>query len=442
MISVYANVGKISAVSGDVLIDRGDSSLKASVGSILEEKDTVKTNKKSKVQLILNDNTVVKIGRNSSVKIEEFLYDTENSKNSKTQLNFFKGAFKTITGNIGKINKSKFKIKTKTASIGIRGTTILGNQNMIACTKGGISVSAFGKTVNVNEDYVTRTLSNKPPSTPEILTPKILKALESDSGDDEEDDESASSDDTQPANSKSFDFDIEQKTNDTEDNIFEEIENQVEEETTNEESTPEESPDQETPDDSTTPEESQDDVTNDDTTEDDSTPEENPEDSTPEESQEESVDTAQSESSITSTYDSVLNEVTGSDITKYSEFYSSTDSESTGSYEIEGVTSSFVSDGINMTSDVQSGKITLNTNRETGAITGTITNITEGEIIYDNINLSGNIDDESSFYIEDDLIGVKSGTAYTAISISDGMDENDNFITLDDDSSWGYWTAK
>ncbi len=174
---LFAEIGKISAIIGDANISRDGQKYKVTLGKILKEKDIIVTSDNSKLQIIFNDNTIVTLGKNSSLDISEYVYDTNNPKNSKTDLNFFRGAFKTITGNIGKINKEKFKLRTKAASIGIRGTIILGNQTNIACTSGEISVSSKGTTVIVPKNQYTKTIEGEAPSKSQILTNEILDNL-------------------------------------------------------------------------------------------------------------------------------------------------------------------------------------------------------------------------------------------------------------------------
>lgn len=150
----FANIGSISSVIGKASIERDKKRLEVVLGLKIEKKDIIKTEANSKVKIRLIDNTLITLGKNSALNIEEYLYDTKVPANSKTNLNFFKGAFKTITGNIGKINPSKFKLKTKSASIGIRGTKIIGNEKQIACTEGEIEVMIFGKKFILKEGEI------------------------------------------------------------------------------------------------------------------------------------------------------------------------------------------------------------------------------------------------------------------------------------------------
>lgn len=174
----FANIGKVSAVIGDAKIERSTKVITVQIGLIIKEHDIIKTSKNSKVQLIFNDNTIITVGKNSALDINGYIYDIKNSKNSKTDFNFFKGAFKTITGQIGKINKKKFILRTKTATIGIRGTIILGNQNVIACTKGGITVEGSGVSVDVDANELTIIKDDNKPSKAKIITENDINKLE------------------------------------------------------------------------------------------------------------------------------------------------------------------------------------------------------------------------------------------------------------------------
>jgi hypothetical protein len=120
----FSNVGKITALKGEVYIIRDSKQISANTGSILILKDQIKTQKKARALVLFNDNTSITVGQNSSLSVDEFVMDLKNPENSKTNFGFGKGIFRTITGKIGKVNPKGFKIKTKSASIGIRGTTL------------------------------------------------------------------------------------------------------------------------------------------------------------------------------------------------------------------------------------------------------------------------------------------------------------------------------
>ena len=66
-----ASVGRISAVNGEVSIQRGAKTEKALSSFQLEEKDVIKSTTGSTAQLIFNDKTVITVGSNTTFKIEQ-----------------------------------------------------------------------------------------------------------------------------------------------------------------------------------------------------------------------------------------------------------------------------------------------------------------------------------------------------------------------------------
>lgn len=170
-----ASIGTISSFKGSVNIERNSQNIRAILSLPIEKNDLITTKENSNVIIQFEDNTIVTVGKNSSLSIEDYLYDTKNPANSKSNLKFLKGTFKSVTGIIGKINPKKFKLQTKTANIGIRGTTVLANQEIIACTSGEISVSSKNKSLNLLQNQYTK-VSDKTKSVL-IINDEILNIL-------------------------------------------------------------------------------------------------------------------------------------------------------------------------------------------------------------------------------------------------------------------------
>ncbi|NPA60208.1 MAG: hypothetical protein GXO30_07080 [Epsilonproteobacteria bacterium] len=147
-ITLFAkSVATVTALSGSAYLQRDAKKSELNLGDKLLQKDIIITNAKAKVQIIFEDETVVTIGRNSEFSIDEYLFEDSNEPVAK--FGMFRGAMRAITGKIGKIAPDKFKVKTKTATIGIRGTnfTIVNSDDgssAIYCTYGAISVSLNG----------------------------------------------------------------------------------------------------------------------------------------------------------------------------------------------------------------------------------------------------------------------------------------------------------
>lgn len=178
----FASIGKITALSGDVKIKRDTQILQAGLGTHLEKNDFISTDDKGKVQIVFEDNTVFTIGKNSTLDIADYLYDESQPKKNSAKFNVLKGAFSSITGRIGKLNKSKFKLKTKSASIGIRGTIVKANQSEIMCTEGAITVIALnGASVRVEAGHKT-IISNGIPGAQVAITKEDIKQIDQQAG--------------------------------------------------------------------------------------------------------------------------------------------------------------------------------------------------------------------------------------------------------------------
>ncbi len=115
---LYADIGKIELVSGNTHIER--SGKKIPTGKILIKLDRVITGEDGKIKIVLKDNTKISMGKNSMLLIDDYLLGDESS-DAGSKL------FDTITMKIEEISPERFKIKEKTAVIGIRGFDNLDN---------------------------------------------------------------------------------------------------------------------------------------------------------------------------------------------------------------------------------------------------------------------------------------------------------------------------
>lgn len=165
--TVFAQIGQVVALKGDVKVERESKIQELLLKDKVLENDQITTLNDSRTQLLLNDETVITVGENSIFKMDEYLLNEE--KDSTLKMNFLNGTFKVITGKIGKLNPDSFKIQTKTASIGIRGTEILlqleAQKERIMCTQGTIivTINETNNTtiLNVGESLVINLTTNK-----------------------------------------------------------------------------------------------------------------------------------------------------------------------------------------------------------------------------------------------------------------------------------------
>ena len=115
-----------SEVAGEAVNVQPNASLKnpegrvtLQVGMDVKMGDLIKTNRRGEAQLIFTDETKLVVGPNSSLVVESYLLRGNNRANNFT-VKTLSGTFRMISG---KSQKSAYKIKTPTATIGIRGTT-------------------------------------------------------------------------------------------------------------------------------------------------------------------------------------------------------------------------------------------------------------------------------------------------------------------------------
>ena len=162
--TLFANIGTITLLEGEAFVKRGEETLRLNISDSISNNDFIETKTNSKVKITFMDNTIITIGKESSLKIEDYFFDSNNKNSAKSELSVSKGAFHAITGQIGKVNPEKFKLKTKNATIGIRGTEIYGDQNRVFCTQGAIFVNSFGETREVSQGFFVNTFDNQIPS--------------------------------------------------------------------------------------------------------------------------------------------------------------------------------------------------------------------------------------------------------------------------------------
>jgi len=162
-LSLWANIGNIMAIKGSADIKRSGNLENAKNGMVLLKGDNIITAKKSRVQVMLKDSTVITIGANSSFSFEEYLFD--GTKNSQLTLRANRGFFRSVTGRIGKIAPERFKVKTASATIGIRGTDFSGDispqREIFKCYEGAIFIEFEGDIQDLDAGMMAEILKDK-----------------------------------------------------------------------------------------------------------------------------------------------------------------------------------------------------------------------------------------------------------------------------------------
>ncbi|HWN30604.1 MAG TPA: FecR family protein [Burkholderiales bacterium] len=131
-------VGRVLMAAGDTSVIRDSLELRVAVGFPVEGKDTLRTGSASNMQIRFTDESIVSMRDQSLLKIDEYQFTGKQDGLEKAFFNLLKGGFRTITGLIGRVNKTNYGVKTATATIGIRGT----NFALLLCAAGSCGAAA------------------------------------------------------------------------------------------------------------------------------------------------------------------------------------------------------------------------------------------------------------------------------------------------------------
>lgn len=122
-------VGVAAAVRGEVSAKSSSAAKRAlHSGDAVYIGDTVTTGSAGNLQILLLDETVFTVGLNSSIVIDEFVYDPA-SHDGKVDMRVNQGTFRFTTGQVARKNPEQLKVKLPVVTIGVRGTGAIGQAN-------------------------------------------------------------------------------------------------------------------------------------------------------------------------------------------------------------------------------------------------------------------------------------------------------------------------
>lgn len=119
--AAVADIGSVVDLTGTAVIKRGKETIAVTKGTPVETNDKVET-KNGVVNIRFKDDTSVKVTENSSLVIDDFVYDPKNASGGKLSLKAASGTVRYVSGNIAHNNPNSVKINTPTAAIAVRGT--------------------------------------------------------------------------------------------------------------------------------------------------------------------------------------------------------------------------------------------------------------------------------------------------------------------------------
>lgn len=132
--SAYAErVATIIETNGKVFIKRENKEtvIVSNISSNkVFKKDIVTTGGKSSSQIKMYDNSIMSIGELAEFQIDNFVFDYDKN-DGIMDVKFITGAFRLVSGKIAKRGPDMMVVRTPVATIGIRGTAIVGKASRI-----------------------------------------------------------------------------------------------------------------------------------------------------------------------------------------------------------------------------------------------------------------------------------------------------------------------
>lgn len=114
--------GKVMFIVGQVDAQNLGQIRTLSKGDPVRVGDILKSGKKAALQLRMEDGGTILLRPESQLEIESYAYQGVQDGSEHIALGLLTGGFRAVTGNIGKLHKENYRIRTPNATVGIRGT--------------------------------------------------------------------------------------------------------------------------------------------------------------------------------------------------------------------------------------------------------------------------------------------------------------------------------
>jgi hypothetical protein len=117
-----AAAGRVEFAIGPATVLGADGRTRpAGRGTELDTGDVVRTNN-GRVQMRMTDGAFISLQPNTEFGIKDYKFEGKTDGSESALYSLLKGAMRTVTGLIGRVNRNKYQVATPTATVGIRGT--------------------------------------------------------------------------------------------------------------------------------------------------------------------------------------------------------------------------------------------------------------------------------------------------------------------------------
>lgn len=176
-------VGSVAAVRGDPTAQLAEQPERAlRVQEAVFEGDLIRTGKRGRVQIVLDDRSIIFLGRETELSIDRFRFDSATGE-GEAVTSVRKGVFRVMGGLITKVAPENFRTDTPTATIGIRGSFYMGDycgELLRVLFLGGTGVFVENEFGHVDLSRVEQGAAARPGSAPFLMnfSPDVLRGME------------------------------------------------------------------------------------------------------------------------------------------------------------------------------------------------------------------------------------------------------------------------
>jgi hypothetical protein len=115
--------GLVSSLRGTATATAPDGRVRdLATDGLVYNGDTIQTGTNSLLRLAMTDRSLYTVGEDTRLQIKDYRYQAAAPTADSEHLYLFRGAFRFLTGLIGKRNPDKVSYETPVATMGIRGT--------------------------------------------------------------------------------------------------------------------------------------------------------------------------------------------------------------------------------------------------------------------------------------------------------------------------------
>ena len=158
VLAQVVDIGNITELNGITRVVR-DNPYESVIDFSLNSMDRLET-AQGRMGVTFQDDTTIRLTEHSNVIIDEFVYDPNQTQNSAMALNFIKGTGRFISSKTKKrVPKDKIKIRTNSATVGIRGTDFTITDEFGESSGEIVVTTALGQVV-LNKPYQATTVYN------------------------------------------------------------------------------------------------------------------------------------------------------------------------------------------------------------------------------------------------------------------------------------------